>query len=88
MHRPAAAVTAVLETDLGRHAPSKVTPRKTARKPAKLTVSPTLPALPSLATSKHFLNLTNGLEAVPLLESLHLSYGYCSACIAVQACMT
>ena len=35
---------------------------------------PTIPALPKLPACKHFLNLTNGIEAVPLLESLNLSY--------------
>ena len=32
------------------------------------------PVLPQLPACRHFLNLTNGVEAVPLLESLSLPY--------------
>ncbi|KAL3131777.1 hypothetical protein ABBQ38_007494 [Trebouxia sp. C0009 RCD-2024] len=34
------------------------------------------PALPALPACRHFLNLTNGIEALPLLESLNISYSF------------
>lgn len=46
-------------------------------KAAKLSSPPAslpTPLLPQLPACKHFLNLTNGVEAVPLLESLNLPY--------------
>jgi hypothetical protein len=35
--------------------------------------------LPPLHTSKHFLNLTNGLEMAPLLHQLQLPYRWAQA---------
>lgn len=48
-------------------------------KAAKLSSPPAslpTPLLPQLPACKHFLNLTNGVEAVPLLESLNLPYSF------------
>ena len=41
---------------------------------AGASAAPPIPVLPKLSACRHFLNLTNGIEAVPLLESLDLSY--------------
>ncbi len=49
---------------------------KAARVAPDSAVSLVAPVLPQLPACKHFLNLTNGVEAVPLLESLSLPYRY------------
>ena len=49
---------------------------KAARVASDSAAALVTPVLPQLPACKHFLNLTNGLEAVPLLESLSLPYRY------------
>ncbi|KAJ9529510.1 hypothetical protein QJQ45_013863 [Haematococcus lacustris] len=45
-------------------------------RPFKLRATPPLQPLPPLPQCKHFVNLTNGVEALPMLQDLGLSFSY------------
>ena len=74
MHTAAQTGLLSFEGSLSRQASQSVCKAaRAAPDPAASLVTPVLPRLPAC---KHFLNLTNGVEAVPLLESLSLHFRY------------
>ncbi|DBA85294.1 TPA: hypothetical protein ACH3X2_005986 [Trebouxia sp. C0005] len=74
MHTAAQTGLLSFEGSLSRQASQSVCKAaRAAPDPAASLVTPVLPRLPAC---KHFLNLTNGVEAVPLLESLSLHFSF------------
>ncbi len=76
MHTAAQTTTGLLSFEGGLIRQAFQPACKAARVAPDSAASLVTPVLPQLPACKHFLNLTNGVEAVPLLESLSLSYRY------------
>lgn len=76
MHTAAQTTTGLLSFEGGLIRQAFQPACKAARVAPDSAASLVTPVLPQLPACKHFLNLTNGVEAVPLLESLSLSYSF------------